>query len=63
MELSNVYKDEKVKNNQKIRSNTEDSRDEFVIDTQVARAERDRYINEQLVLKRQREQEKVKWEE
>jgi hypothetical protein len=45
----------------KIRTVSEKSREETAINTQLAKAERDRYINEQLILKRQKEKEKVKW--
>jgi hypothetical protein len=38
-------------------------REELVIDTLVARAERDRYINDQRELRRAKEQEKAKWEQ
>jgi hypothetical protein len=34
-----------------------------VIDTELARAERDRFLNQQKQMKKMREEEKYKWEE
>ncbi len=56
--ITNPSKIDKIK----IRSNTQESREELIINTQLAKAQRDRYMNEQLVLKKQREEDKLKWE-
>lgn len=42
-----VTADRYVKSNRKIRTNTEKSKEEIVINTSYAQAERNRYMNEQ----------------
>ena len=46
-----------------LRSNTEMSREEEAINTMISRAERDRYLEQQKIMSRQRQDEKKKWEE
>ena len=43
------------------RSNTEMSREEEAINTMIARAERDRYMEQQKIFQKQRDDEKRKW--
>lgn len=44
-----------------LRSNTETSREEIAINTMISRAERNRYIEQQKLIQKQREDEKRKW--
>ena len=53
--------DRYVKSNRKIRTNTEKSKEEIVINTSYAQAERNRYMNEQEFMKKQRLEEKAQW--
>ena len=53
--------DRYVKSNHKIRTNTEKSKEEIVINTSYAQAERNRYMNEQEFMKKQRLEEKAQW--
>ena len=59
-EIDKVYHDRDSKYNirdtSKIRSNTENSVEESVINTSLAKAQRDRYVNEQLFMQKQRMQ-------
>lgn len=52
------YKDSK---DYQLRSNTETSREEIAINTMISRAERNRYIEQQKLIQKQREDEKRKW--
>ena len=55
--------DRYVKSNRKIRTNTEKSKEEIVINTSYAQAERNRYMNEQQFMKKQRLEEKAQWQQ